>query len=97
LPQSLDGLADLIQAETGDSSFSNGEQKAIENFVYKCINNNFNEFNESQTQQPPVIEGATLSVNKEWFVCNNDNIDCIIEPQEDEQISFEDPNSGNYT
>jgi hypothetical protein len=45
---------------------------------------------------PPPIEGATLSINKEWFVCNNDDIDCTLETP-DQQISFEGPNSGNYT
>ena len=45
---------------------------------------------------PPPIEGANLSINKEWFVCNNDDIDCTIETPE-QQISFEGPNSGNYT
>ena len=45
---------------------------------------------------PPPIEGATLSINKEWFVCNNDDIDCTIQIPE-QQISFEGPNSGNYT
>ena len=25
------------------------------------------------------IERGTLSINKDWFVCNNDDIDCIIE------------------
>jgi YVTN family beta-propeller protein len=44
----------------------------------------------------PPIEGATLSINKDWFVCNNDDIDCIIGTPE-QQISFEGPNSGNYT
>ena len=44
---------------------------------------------------PPPIEGATLSINKEWFVCNNDDIDSIQIPEQ--QISFEGPNSGNYT
>ncbi len=44
----------------------------------------------------PPIEGATLSINKEWFVCNNDTIDCTIQIP-DQQISFEGPNSGNYT
>ncbi|HEX6672434.1 MAG TPA: beta-propeller fold lactonase family protein, partial [Nitrososphaeraceae archaeon] len=42
------------------------------------------------------IERGTLSINKDWFVCNNDSIDCTIETPE-EQISFEGPNSGNYT
>ncbi|HET8792321.1 MAG TPA: hypothetical protein VFM31_00895, partial [Nitrososphaeraceae archaeon] len=96
LPKSLGGLADLIQSEVGDNGISNGEQRAINDFIFKCINNNENEF------IPPPIEegeeGATLSINKEWFVCNNFVIDCIIEPQEEgEQISFEDPNSGIYT
>ena len=96
LPKSLGGLADLIQSEAGDSSISNSEQRVIENFIYKCIKNNENEFNPSQAQ-PPIEEGATLSINKEWFVCNNFVIDCIIEPQEEgEQISFEGPNSGIY-
>ena len=27
----------------------------------------------------PPIEGGTLSINKEWFVCNNDSIDCTIQ------------------
>ena len=45
---------------------------------------------------PPPIERATLSINKEWFVCNNDDIDCTIQIPE-QQISFEGPNSGNYT
>jgi hypothetical protein len=90
-------LADLIQSEAGDSSFSNGEQRAIENFVYKCINNNANEFSESQTPLSPIV-GANLSISKDWFVCNNDSIDCTIDPQEKgEQISFESPTSGNYT
>ncbi|HEX5186820.1 MAG TPA: hypothetical protein VFV86_08015, partial [Nitrososphaeraceae archaeon] len=102
LPKSLGGLAGLIQSEAGDNDISNGEQRAINDFIFKCINNNFNEFSESQTSTPnppnPPVEGATLSVNKQWFVCNNDNIDCIIEPQEEgEQISFEGPTSGNYT
>ena len=44
----------------------------------------------------PPIEGGTLSINKEWFVCNNDYIDCTIQIPE-QQISFEGPNSGNYT
>ena len=44
----------------------------------------------------PPIEGGTLSINKEWFVCNNDSIDCTIQIPE-QQISFEGPNSGNYT
>ena len=34
--------------------------------------------------------------NKEWFVCNNDDIDWTIQIPE-QQISFEGPNSGNYT
>jgi DNA-binding beta-propeller fold protein YncE len=45
---------------------------------------------------PTPVEGGTLSINKEWFVCNNDNIDCTIQIP-DQQISFEGPNSGNYT
>jgi YVTN family beta-propeller protein len=44
----------------------------------------------------PPIEKGTLSINKEWFVCNNDTIDCTIQIPE-QQISFEGPNSGNYT
>ena len=40
---------------------------------------------------PPPIEGATLSINKDWFVCNNNDIDCTIETPE-QQISFEGPN-----
>jgi YVTN family beta-propeller protein len=44
----------------------------------------------------PPIEGGTLSINKDWFVCNNDTIDCTIQIPE-QQISFEGPNSGNYT
>jgi hypothetical protein len=96
LPQSLGSLADLLQAEAGDSSIGNEEQRVINDFLFKCLNNNFNEFKESQTPIP-VEEGATLSIHKEWFVCNNDSIDCIIEPQEEgEQLSFEGPNSGNY-
>ena len=92
LPQSLGNLADLIKAEAGDSGVTNSEQKAIENYIYKCINNNENQF------IPPQVEGTALSINKDWFVCNNDSIDCVIEPQgEDEQTNFEGPNSGNYT
>jgi YVTN family beta-propeller protein len=45
---------------------------------------------------PPPIEGSTLSINKEWFVCNNDDIDCIIETPE-QQISFQAADSGMYT
>ena len=26
---------------------------------------------------PPPIEGATLSINKDWFVCNNDDTNYI--------------------
>ena len=97
LPQSLSGLADLIQSESEDNSISNGEQRAIKDFIFKCINNNNNEFSETQTPLPVEEEGATLSINKEWFVCNNDDIDCIIEPQEEgEQITFEGANTGNY-
>ncbi len=85
------GLADLLQAQTGEeTSIDNEEQKAFNDFIFKCINNNENEFSETQSPTPPVEEGASLSINKEWFVCNNDTIDCIIEPQEEgEQISFE--------
>jgi hypothetical protein len=93
LPQSLGGLGDLIKSEAEDNGISSSEQRAIENFIYKCINNNENEF-----IPPQVEEGATLSINKEWFVCNNTTIDCIIEPSEEgEQISFEGPTSDNYT
>ena len=45
---------------------------------------------------PTPVEGGTLSINKDWFVCNNDDIDCTIQIP-DQQISFEGPNSGNYT
>ncbi len=45
---------------------------------------------------PTPVEGGTLSINKDWFVCNNINIDCTIQIP-DQQISFEGPNSGNYT
>ena len=45
---------------------------------------------------PPPIEGATLSINKDWFVCNNDDTNCTIQIPE-QQISFEGANSGNYT
>jgi len=95
LPQSLGGIADLVQTEAGDDGISNTEQKAIDDFIFKCINNNENEFSESQTPPPPVEEEATLSISKEWFVCNNEDIDCTIEVPE-QQISFQGPNSGNY-
>ena len=36
-----------------------------------------------------------MVVQKEWFVCDNDDIDCVI--QEGGQTSFEGPLSGNYT
>lgn len=73
MPQSLGGLGDLIKSEAEDNGISSCEQRAIENFIYKCINNNENEF-----IPPQVEEGATLSINKEWFVCNNTTIDCIL-------------------
>jgi YVTN family beta-propeller protein len=48
-----------------------------------------------------VIQSPDLVVDKEWFVCNNDDIDCIIETQDritgEIRTSFEGPNSGNYT
>jgi YVTN family beta-propeller protein len=48
-----------------------------------------------------VIQAPDLVVEKEWFVCNNDDIDCIIETQDritgEIRTSFEGPNSGNYT
>jgi hypothetical protein len=80
LPQYLDGIADLVQAEAEDNGISNSEQRAIDDFLFKCINNNENEFSQSPTPPPPEEEGAILSINKEWFVCNNDDIDCIVEP-----------------
>ena len=42
-----------------------------------------------------VIEALGLFVQKEWFVCDNDDVDCTI--QGGGQISFEGPFSGNYT
>ena len=45
-----------------------------------------------------VVQAPELIVQKEWFVCNNDDIDCTIPPQGPvHQISFEGPFSGNYT
>jgi len=43
-----------------------------------------------------IIQTAELIVQKEWFVCDNDDIDCTIEEQGD-PITFEGPFSGNYT
>jgi len=42
-----------------------------------------------------VIQAPELVVQKEWFVCDNDDIDCTI--QGGTQTSFEGPFSGNYT
>jgi YVTN family beta-propeller protein len=45
-----------------------------------------------------VVQAPELIVQKEWFACNNDDIDCTIPPQGPvHQISFEGPFSGNYT
>jgi YVTN family beta-propeller protein len=48
-----------------------------------------------------VIQAPDLVVQKDWFVCNNDDIDCIIQTQEritgERLTRFEGPNSGNYT
>ena len=43
---------------------------------------------------PPPVENATLSINKEWFACNDDGIDCTVRSESD--ITFETPSSGNY-
>ena len=44
-----------------------------------------------------IIQAPQLVVQKEWFVCDNDDIDCTIQGQGGGQTSFESPNSGNYT
>ena len=44
-----------------------------------------------------VVEEPDLIVQKEWLVCNNDDVDCTIPAQGFGQISFDGPFSGNYT
>ena len=45
-----------------------------------------------------IVQAPELIVQKEWFVCNNDDIDCTVPAQgPGQQISFEGPFSGNYT
>jgi hypothetical protein len=76
------GLADLIQSEAGDNSNSNNEQRFIENFLYKCINNNQNQFNETQNpiSSPPVITPPPTPVNTETLTVIK-NIECQADVQ----------------
>jgi hypothetical protein len=97
IPETINSLGQAEEdTDIGTSTFGNGEQEYDndKDLTFFCLNNNNN-----KRPTPIVEEGATISINKEWFVCNNnDPINCIIEPQEEgEQISFEDPNSGLYT
>ena len=71
----------LTDANINDESLLNLDR----NIVTVCINNNDN-FLDAE---------SILSINKDWFVCNNKDIDCIVE--RGEQISFQTPNSGMYT
>ena len=71
----------LTDANINDESLLNLDR----NIVTVCINNNDN-FLDAE---------SILSINKDWFVCNNEDIDCIVEGGE--QISFQTPNSGMYT
>ena len=71
----------LTDANINDESLLNLDR----NIVTVCINNNDN-FLDAE---------SILSINKDWFVCNNEEIDCIVEGGE--QISFQTPNSAMYT
>jgi YVTN family beta-propeller protein len=69
-----------------DDSFS-----VDNNLVNICVNANLN--HQKVTPPPPP---TVLSLNKEWFVCDEEeDIDCTVRSESD--ITFETPGSGNYT
>jgi hypothetical protein len=107
LPTSLGGLADLIQSEAGDNGISNGEQRDIENFLFKCINNNENEFNETQnpTTNPPItpspsVNTETLTVIKNTS-CQADAQTCQQNPIQPSNFTIvidgNNPSQNNFT
>ena len=63
---------------------------------YECRTGPFEGFFVSSVEFCKHVKFDDWKANKEWFVCNNDDIDCTIQIPE-QQISFEGPNSGNYT
>src|SRR5215204_5328985 len=98
IPESLSGLlADAAQA--GEAEIGNWEKRfgLDKEFLFKCLNNNDNEQSISLTQTPPSPPPIPpLLINKDWFVCNNEDTDCTIDIP-GQQISFQGPNSGMYT
>jgi YVTN family beta-propeller protein len=102
LPKALKGLATNDGAQTSDegeggaSSYGRdrgGPSGSDSDSSVVCISNNNNVVIK---EPPPPIEAATLSINKEWFACNNDDTDCTIQVPE-QQISFQRPISTMYT
>ncbi len=88
---------ELSANSMGNSERNQGERNQGYNkhdnkdIVFVCINNN----NGGNIPPPPSLENATLSINKQWFICNDDDIDCTVRSESD--ITFDTPSSGNYT
>jgi hypothetical protein len=93
LPKSLVDLAGLVQ-QTGEPGLGSGEQSSrINDFIYKCLNNNNNELGLSElpspiSPTPPLVDTETLTVIK--------TAECQLDQEICEQIQFQ-PSQFNLT